>query len=69
MATRITSRCLLERLADGSWTIPDDHLARADVYAQRKQRDRPVTLSVLSRSPIDDLVGKDTPAWLDRELA
>ncbi len=58
-----------ERLADGSWTIPDDHLARADAYARAQQRDRPVTLEVLSRSPIDDLAGKDAPTWLDRELA
>lgn len=58
-----------ERLADGSWIIPDDHLARADAFAKAQQRDRPVTLSVLSRSPIDDLAGKDAPTWLDRELA
>ena len=58
-----------ERLADGSWTIPNDHLARADAFAQRQQLDRPVTLSVLSRSPIDDLAAKNAPTWLDRELA
>lgn len=58
-----------ERLADGSWTIPDDHLAHADAFASAQQRDRPVTISVLSRSPIDDLPGKDAPTWLDRELA
>lgn len=58
-----------ERLADGSWTIPDDHLARAEAYAQRQQRDRPVALSVLSRSPVAALAGKDAPTWLDRELA
>ena len=58
-----------ERLADGSWTIPDDHLVRADAFARAQQRDRPVTLSVLSRSPIDELAKKDAPTWLDRELA
>ncbi|PTD27727.1 relaxase/mobilization nuclease RlxS [Sphingomonas fennica] len=57
-----------ERQADGSWTIPDDHIARAEVYAQRQQRDRPVMLSVLSRSPVADLAVKDAPTWLDREL-
>ncbi|MGK2912326.1 MAG: relaxase/mobilization nuclease RlxS [Sphingobium sp.] len=58
-----------ERLADGSWTIPDDHLARADAFARAQQRDRPVTLEILSRSPIDDLAGKQAPTWLDRALA
>jgi len=58
-----------ERLADGSWSIPDDHLARAEALAQRQQRDRPVMLSVLSQSPVAELAGKDAPTWLDRELA
>jgi type IV secretory pathway VirD2 relaxase len=58
-----------ERLADGSWTISDDHLARAEAYARRQQRDRPVTLSILSRTPVAELAVKDAPTWLDRELA
>lgn len=57
-----------DRMADGSWTIPDDHLARAETYAQRQQRDRPVTLSLLSRSPVEDLAHREAPTWLDREL-
>lgn len=58
-----------DRLADGSWTIPGDHLARAGAYAARQQRDRPVTLSVMSRSPVADLCVKGAATWLDRELA
>jgi type IV secretory pathway VirD2 relaxase len=58
-----------DRLADGSWTIPDDHLARAEAYAERQQRDRPVTLSVMSRSPVADLALKGASTWLDHELA
>jgi type IV secretory pathway VirD2 relaxase len=58
-----------ERLPDGSWSIPQDHLAHAETYAQRQQRDRPVTLSILSRTPVAELAGKDAPTWLDRELA
>lgn len=58
-----------ERQADGSWVIPEDHLARAEAYVRRQQRDRPVTLSVLSSSPVGDLVTKEAPTWLDRELA
>lgn len=58
-----------ERLADGSWTIPGDYIVRAEAYSARKQRDRPVTLEILSLSPVADLAGKDAPTWLDRELA
>lgn len=58
-----------DRLVDGSWTIPDDHLARAEAYAACQQRDRPVTLSIVSRSPVSDLAVKGASTWLDRELA
>lgn len=58
-----------ERHPDGSWTIPSDHLARAEAFAQRQQRDRPVTLSILSPTPIAELAAKEVPTWLDRELA
>jgi hypothetical protein len=58
-----------DRQADGIWTIPGDHLARAAAYAARQQRDRPVTLSVISRSPVADLSVKGASTWLDRELA
>lgn len=56
-----------KRQADGSWSIPHDHLARAETFAQR-QRDRPVTLSILSPTPIAELAAKEAPTWLDREL-
>lgn len=58
-----------DRQADGSWTIPGDHLARSEAYATRQQRDRPVTLSVMSRSPVGDLALKGASTWLDHELA
>lgn len=58
-----------ERQPDGSWTIPSDHLARAESFAQRQQRDRPVTLSILSPTPIAELAAKEAPTWLDRDLA
>lgn len=57
-----------ERQPDGSWTIPSDHLARAEGFAQRQQRDRPVTLAILAPSPIAELTAKEAPTWLDREL-
>lgn len=57
-----------DRQPDGSWTIPGDHLDRAEAFAQRQQRDRPVSLSILSRTPVADLAMKEAPTWLDREL-
>jgi type IV secretory pathway VirD2 relaxase len=58
-----------ERLADGSWKFSDDHLAQAEAYSQRQQRDRPVTLSILSRTPVAELASNEAPSWLDRQLA
>ncbi|WP_311268784.1 DUF3363 domain-containing protein [Sphingobium sp. WCS2017Hpa-17] len=49
--------------------VTEDHLARAEAYAVRQQRDRPVAVSVMSRTPVADLAGKDAPTWLDRELS
>jgi len=57
-----------ERQEDGTWMIPEDHLARAGAYAARQQRDRPVAVSVMSRTPVAELVSKGAPTWLDREL-
>lgn len=57
-----------ERQADGSWTIPSDHLARAEDFAQRQQRDRPIALSILSSRQVGDLATIEAPTWLDREL-
>ncbi len=57
-----------ERQADGSWAIPHDHLARAEAYAKSHQRDRPVSLSILSSRQIGDLAAIEAPTWLDREL-
>ncbi len=58
-----------ERNADGSWTIPDDHLARAEAFAQRQHRDRPVTVSIMTSRQLGDLAAIEAPTWLDRELA
>lgn len=57
-----------ERMADGSWAIPQDHLARAEAFTQRQQRDRPVALSILSPTPVAKLAAKEAPTWLDSEL-
>jgi len=58
-----------DRLADGSWSIPEDHLVRAEGFAQRQQRERPVALSILSSRQVGDLSTVEAPTWIDRELA
>ncbi|MBZ6382722.1 DUF3363 domain-containing protein [Sphingomonas sanguinis] len=58
-----------DRLADGSWLIPEDHLVRAEGFAQRQQRDRPVALSILSSRQVGDLSTVEAPTWIDWELA
>lgn len=58
-----------ERHPDGSWTIPVDHLTRAETFAQRQRRDRPIALAILSPRPVGELVAMEAPTWLDRELA
>src|SRR3546814_16794725 len=47
-----------ERNADGSWSIPGDHLVRAEAFAQRQRPDRPVALSILSSRSAGGSVGK-----------
>ena len=58
-----------ERSADGSWSIAGDYLARAEAFAQRQQRDRPVSLTMLSSRSAADLAAVEAPTWLDRQLA
>ncbi|MHA6721222.1 relaxase/mobilization nuclease RlxS [Sphingomonas sp. RS6] len=58
-----------ERQADGSWTIPEDHLDRAEAFSRRQQRERPVALTILSSRAVSELVDIEAPSWLDRELA
>src|SRR3546814_14562266 len=48
-----------ERQADGSWTIPHDHLARVEAFAQRQHRDRPVAVSILSPRQIGRASGRE----------
>ncbi|NIJ63123.1 type IV secretory pathway VirD2 relaxase [Sphingomonas leidyi] len=59
----------VERLTDGSWAIPDDHLARAAAYEARQLRDRPVAIETLSAVPLDQLPVAEAATWLDRALA
>jgi type IV secretory pathway VirD2 relaxase len=58
----------VERQPDGSWTIAPDHLDRAAAFEVRQARDRPVTVEILSATPLDRLPGADAATWLDRTL-
>jgi type IV secretory pathway VirD2 relaxase len=59
----------VERRDDGSWAISENHLVEAEAFARRDLRSRPVTISLLSQSPVAELAAVDAPTWLDRELA
>jgi len=64
---RLAGAC--EREADGSWTIAPDHLARAAAFERGQSRKAPVTIELLSRSPLQQQVGAEGATWLDRTLA
>lgn len=59
----------VEREADGTWTIPADHVDRAAAYEARRHREQPVEVETLSARPLDQLRGADAATWVDRELA
>ncbi|QGP80282.1 relaxase/mobilization nuclease RlxS [Sphingobium sp. CAP-1] len=59
----------VERVADGSWTIADDHIDRVAAYEARRHRDQPVEVAILSDRPLDRLREVDAATWVDRELA
>ncbi|WP_447725979.1 relaxase/mobilization nuclease RlxS [Sphingomonas koreensis] len=60
---------MVERLADSSWIIANEHLDRAAVYEGRQLRERPVAIEMLSTAPLDRLPAADAATWLDRSLA
>jgi len=58
----------VERGADGTWTIPADHLERAVAFERRKALDAPVVVEVLSPLSVERQASASGPTWLDREL-
>ncbi len=58
----------VERQADGSWTIPPDHLQQAEQYERMQTRSRPVQVEALSPLTLERQVGIEGATWLDREL-
>ena len=59
----------VERLEDGSWRIPSNHLEQAAAFERRKARLAPVQVELLSPLPLQELAGRDGATWLDGELA
>ena len=58
----------VERAADGSWIIAEDHLDRAAAYEAARAKETPVRVEILSVRPLETLVGAEGATWLDREL-
>jgi type IV secretory pathway VirD2 relaxase len=58
----------VEREPDGRWVIAPDHLERVAAFEARLATDRPVTVELLSSTPLDRLKTMDAATWLDREL-
>ena len=58
----------VDRLADGSWSIPQDYLDRAASWEERASARRPVRIELLSPVPLPQLLKADGATWLDKEL-
>jgi hypothetical protein len=58
----------VERQADGTWTIPSDHLQQAERYERMQARSRPVQVETLSQLPLERQIRIEGATWLDREL-
>lgn len=57
-----------ERNPDGTWNVSESYLDAALTYEQKRSRDAPVTVEVVSPAPLEKLVAADTATWLDRQL-
>jgi hypothetical protein len=58
----------VDRAADGTWTIPSDHLQQAEAFERKWSRAHPVQWEIASAKPIEQLVTVEGATWLDREL-
>jgi hypothetical protein len=58
---------IVERHADGSWTIAPDHLDRVRAWERARAARRPVRLELVSDRPLEQLARHDGATWLDEE--
>ena len=58
----------VDRLNDGSWSIPSDYTQLARRHEQLRTRSRPVEIELLSALPLERLSDAQGATWLDRKL-
>ena len=59
---------LVERMSDGSWTIPEDFLDKARAFEERTRMRQPARLALLSSFGLEQMVEAEGATWLDRQL-
>ena len=57
---------LVERLKDGTWRIPDTHLANIERDQQKRARNAPRTLEIRSALPLEKQITHHGLTWLDQ---
>lgn len=60
---------LVERTQNGSWNIGQDYLEKAKKYEQAIIRQQPLTMTVRSYLPLDQLPSYVGPTWLDHIIS
>ena len=59
----------VERAADGSWIIAEDHLDRAAAYEAARAKETPVRVELLSAQPLETLAAPiDYGFYIERQL-
>jgi type IV secretory pathway VirD2 relaxase len=62
------ARAGVERLADGTWVVGDDHVDRAVAYERGQAQAQPVRVEIVSVLPLGKQLAADGATWLDRTL-
>jgi len=58
----------IERREGGLFAVGDGYLAKATQYERQRTLETPVSVEVLSRQPVKDLVRRQAYTWLDQQL-
>ena len=56
---------IVERHKDGTWRIPDDHLAKVETVQRKRAMSRPRKVEILSAVPIQEQITEHGLTWLD----
>lgn len=57
-----------ERSLEGVWTVPANYLEAARSFEQKRAREAPVNVEILSPASLEKLPTADAATWLDRQL-